>query len=278
MPTKSRLIGTPDTVPPIELLIVAAEKDFWLLREVSGAAIRNSINPIESLTIVVPDSARSRIPNLEDLGVEVFVIDEETLLSKQLLDELRATMGTRSGWLLQQYLTIKFVEESRARGVLTIDADTFLLQKTLWLDSQGRQVLHVSSEFEPQYYRFLHHLRISELAPEHTHVTHHMLMQPDLLRAIFKSAGISGSEDVLKRALSYCMAYGQSVFCLEFELYAQGCKKLFRYQLELLKFGNRSVRVRREAAMKDLSTLTKSSKNKFRTLSAHSYAQVTNSA
>lgn len=273
LPTKSNLIENEASVPPIELLIVAAEKDFWLLKDVSSAAIRQSVNPIESLSLVVPAAARTRLPNLEELGVDIHVIDEESLLSEEIFEDLKQTMGSRSGWLLQQYLTIKFVQESKAAGVLTLDADTFLLQKTLWLDSKGRQVLHVSSEFVSNYYKYLHSLGVSEEVPDATHVTHHMLMQPALLRAIFKTAGVSGSEEVLRRALAYSKFFGQTEFCLEFELYAQGCKKLFRDRLELLKFCNRSVRIDKQEVERDLKAIEKSAKTKFRSVSAHSYAQ-----
>lgn len=273
LPTKSNLIENEASVPPIELLIVAAEKDFWLLKDVSSAAIRQSVNPIESLSLVIPAAGRTRLPNLEELGVDIHVINEESLLSEEIFEDLKQTMGSRSGWLLQQYLTIKFVQESKAAGVLTLDADTFLLQKTLWLDSKGRQVLHVSSEFVANYYKYLHSLGVSEEVPDETHVTHHMLMQPALLRAIFKSAGVSGSEEVLRRALAYSKFFGQTEFCLEFELYAQGCKKLFRDRLELLKFGNRSVRIDKQEAERDLKAIEKSAQTKFRSVSAHSYAQ-----
>lgn len=273
MPTKSKLMENEARVPPIELLIVSAEKDFWLLKDVSNAAIRQSINPIASLNLVIPAASRARLPNLEELRVDVNVIDEESLLNEDLFDDLKRTMGARNGWLLQQYLTIKFVEESQAHGVLTLDADTFLLQKTLWLDANARQLLHVSSEFVPNYYRFLHSLGVSEEVPEETHVTHHMLMQPLMLRAILKAAGLRGSEEVLERALAYSKSFGQVEFCLEFELYAQGCKKLFRDRLELLKFGNRSVRIEKQEAEKHLKAIEKSANTKFRSVSAHSYAQ-----
>lgn len=273
MPVKSTLGEDQDSFPSIGLLIVAAEKDFWLLRQVSDAAIRESLNPIESLTIVIPASTRIRLPNLEGLGVKVHVIDEESLLSSDLLEELKRTMGSRSGWLLQQFLTLKFVQESQAEGILTLDADTFLIQETLWLNSKGRQVLYVSSEFQPNYYKFLHNLGVSELVPEQTHVTHHMLMQPAMLREVFKSAGLKGAEEVLERALAYSKAYGQAEFSLEFELYAQGCKKLFRDRLEVLKFGNRALRIDRQDAKKDLKSIAKFARNKFRSVSAHSYAQ-----
>jgi hypothetical protein len=258
--------------PTIELLIVAAEKDFHFLRESARSAIRHSLNPISKLTVVAPSISRSAIPNLEGLGVVVDLIDEENLISKNLLQRLREVFGKRSGWILQQFLTLKFVEQSTAKGVLTLDADTLLLESTLWLDSNGHQVIHVSSEIVSEYYSFLSGLGVSALLPKETHVTHHMLMQPTLLQSIYKAHNLN-SETVLQEAIQVCELTGQTQFSLEFELYAQGAKQLEPQRLHLQKFANRTVRVDVAQSMKELVNLGEKAQNVYRSISAHSYTQ-----
>lgn len=258
--------------PTIQLLIVAAEKDFQFLKESARSAIRQSINPISELTVVVPSMSISAIPDLGDLGLVVQIINEEDLIRKDLLKRLRHVFGKRSGWILQQFLTLKFVEQSRAQGVLTLDADTLLLEETLWVDSHGHQVIHVSSEIVPEYYLFLSRLGVSEALPKETHVTHHMLMQPNILKSIYKVHNLN-SETVLQEALQFCELTGQTQFSLEFELYAQGAKQLEPQRLHLQKFANRTVRVDVAQSMKELVDLGEKAQNVYRSISAHSYSQ-----
>jgi hypothetical protein len=259
--------------PEIELLIVAAEKDFSLISESSRRAIQFSLNPITTLTLVVPASATDKLPDLSTLPVEVKVVEEESLIDASLLQRLKRTFKDRSGWLLQQYLTIRFVEESQARGVLTLDADTLLIEPQLWLDANNRQILHVSSEYVPAYYEFLASIGISEAVPFTTHVTHHMLMQPWILRSIFETHS-TNSHRVLEQALDFHVKTGQMQFCLEFELYGQAARRFFQEKLRLGKFCNRTVELEFDKdSAGGIHTAVRRAKGTYHSISAHSYSQ-----
>jgi hypothetical protein len=259
--------------PEIELLIVAAEKDFSLLSESSRRAIQSSLNPITTLTLVVPASATDKLPDLSTLPVGVKVVEEESLIDASLLQRLKCTFKERSGWLLQQYLTIRFVEENQARGVLTLDADTLLIEPQLWLDTDNRQILHVSSEYVPAYYEFLASIDISEAVPITTHVTHHMLMQPWLLRSIFEKYN-TNSHRVLEQALDFHLKTGQMQFCLEFELYGQAARRFFQDKLSLGKFCNRTVQLEfQNDSAEIIEDAVRLARGKYHSISAHSYSQ-----
>jgi hypothetical protein len=268
--TPSERISNP---PEIELLIVAAEKDFVLLLESSQRAIENSLNRISKVTFIIPACSRESFPDLSLLPVELRIVDEDTLIDSSLLNRLRSSLKERSGWLLQQYLTIKFVEESQARGVLTLDADTLIIEPQLWLDASNRQILHVSSEYVRPYYEFLATIGVSETVPITTHVTHHMLMQPWLLRSIFEKLS-TNSVKVLEQALDFHVKTGQIQFCLEFELYAQGARRFHEEQLRFGKFCNRTVLLdsRKELAV-EIANLVGNAKGLYQSISAHSYSQ-----
>lgn len=259
--------------PPIEILVVSAAKDFWLLEPALSAALRATQNPVAQINLVIPANSRNLLPRLESILTPINILAEENLIPPSLLARLRQTFAERSGWILQQYLTLKFVELSKSPGVLTLDADTLLIEPETWLDNNGAQLLHVSSEYIPAYYRFLAELGIGSLKPDTTHVTHHMMMQPEILREILSKHGLHNSEDVLERAIEFHETYGQVEFCLEFELYAQGMKEFHPNLIEFRKFANKTIRIKNPSSSSEVNFLLRKLRGTFRSVSAHSYYQ-----
>ena len=264
-------------LPSIEILVVCAEKDFMFLPHVIESAIDNSKNPIEGVTVITPKRALLAADDaiaVLDSKVPLNLLPEEDFISSSLLSGLKSSFGSRAGWVLQQYLTIEFVFRSQASGVLVVDADTFCLAPTTWLLSDGSQPLHVSSEYVHEYYTFLNRFSLSEVEPKYTHVTHHMLMQPLKAREIFKFSGIANPSKLLENLIVVANTEGQTMFCIEFELYAQGMYRMYPTKVCYQKFGNRSVSVSSiSEALAVVSRLNARKEPIFSSVSFHSYAR-----
>jgi hypothetical protein len=256
------------SLPNIELLIVAAEKDFWLLEAAASLAVLTSKNKIISVSVIVPDQSLNVTPNIRIQNVQVNILPESNFISPAQFRQLRSAFGTDYGWLLQQFLLLRFVEKSHFPGVLTLDADTLLLEKTAWLTQEGKQTLQVSSEFVTGYYEFLRKIGALSSDPSETHVTHHMLMQPKILIRIFEELNLRDSSHLLEKTLVYAAEAKQKKFSLDFEFYAQGLKRFFPSDYVLEKFANRSVMLQRNAL---IEPQLKKYIHKYKSVSSHSY-------
>lgn len=243
----SRLSSEPfphnDDLPAIEALIVSTEKDFESIKFVIQNIQSGSRNLVESLSIITPKVSVANCLQLVEEYQPLFsrginVIDEDSVFSSAFRQELKDAFGRRYGWVLQQLLTTNFVFSSGAAGVLTINADTVLLRPRKWLDSESNQSLLVSSEFHKPYYELLHKLFRTKKRPKNTFVTHHMLMQPEILRTLLKKEGITSVEQLGKDAISFADLSIESPVCLEFELYGQLISKHHPELVSFNKFSN----------------------------------------
>lgn len=265
-----------DSPPQIEALIVCAAKDLEYLPWCAQEIVRMSINPISRIVVITQDDCVDQATSaMSGMNLEISIFSEKSFFAPHVFESLEKQFGPRYGWILQQLLTVEYVLTSRARGVLTVDADTILTARTQWLDEYGSQILHVSSEFVEDYYKFLNYLSACDTEPEFTHVTHHMLMQPDIMRKIFIDLDLRSSSHLLEKVLAFAESEGQTNFCLEFELYAQSLRRSWPDLAVLQKFGNRTVHVRDVIEAKQIAHQVAQRRQKiFNSVSFHSYARV----
>lgn len=180
-------ISAKGVLPSIELLIVAGPKDFPLLPLVIESASQNCKNPLSRVFAVVPDKNIENLPRLPNM---VQVVGE----GKVLPAEVRSAIGNhhpegRKAWVLQQALKLWFARESDAPGVLILDADTVLAKPRTFLNSDGKQLLSYSHEYEQAYETHAAEVwgrRITDFGM--SYVCHHQMMQPNVLRHMFPSA------------------------------------------------------------------------------------------
>jgi hypothetical protein len=262
--------------PKIDLFFACAGKDLQTLSLAIESAAQRVQNPVESINVVVPDPEQEVASTLlaTELSTDTYgrlsLSVDSQWIGEKTLRKIKAVFGVRFGWILQQLITTNFVLNSDANGVLVVNSDTILLTPMLFLDSRGSQILLRSSEFNPPYYKFLSSLDSSVEFPA-THVTHHMMMQPQLMREIFDHLGFQSIDDLASTALEFAEVQEQREFCLEFELYAQFVKKLFPDRVIEAKFANISV-----ARSGDLPFLRRevdkiAKINKFNSVSFHDY-------
>ena len=262
------------TAPPaVQLLVVAAEKDFGALPLCLAGALANSGNPISQLVVITTAAGVdecSRIATDAAKGFAITVVNEEDQFSVDIRDRLRARFGLRYGWILQQLLTTKFVAQSAAPGVLVVDADTVMLYPRCLLAAGGQQVLTPTPVIHRPYYRFLHSIGLCACEPENTFVAHFMLMQPRIMRAALAAANCANTEALAELVISGADVNENSSVCVEYELYAQYLLAQHPALVALAKWGNTSVGsdgLRRPVTLQSLSAQF----NGWGSVSLHSY-------
>jgi hypothetical protein len=268
-------LGDPDP-PAIDLFLACAGKDLLTLPLAISAAAANVKNPIRTISVVVPDQDRETTQSVLAEALTGGILDRVTIsvdsdwLNRKTINDLRQAFGNRFGWILQQIITTNFVLKSASPGVLVINSDTVLTRPKLFLDSKGKQILHRSSEFNEPYYQYLRSLD-EQLEVKSSHVTHHMLMQPDLMRAVMRHIGFESIDALGRSVIDFSSKTGQLQFCLEFELYAQFVKLLFPERIIEIKFSNISVSRTDELAVLERQVYQIGRSKMFNSASFHDY-------
>lgn len=263
-----------DSLPEIELIVNSERKDFKNLCEVIKNAIENSINEIAKTTVVVPASQLNECKEIlaeiiSTQAIEVF--SEDIFLTDAIRENLRKTFGKRYGWVLQQFLTLDMVLKSDYKGVLQVNSDTMLLRPTQWLDSKGRQPLLVSTEYHLPYYLFLNKLNKEFPVETDSHITHHMLFQPEILKEILKNSSVENLEQLADFTINNAQSNEDSPICIEFELYALGALRYFPEKVILAKFGNIDYQMRTNTTRSEFQLELQELSKKYNSISIHSY-------
>jgi hypothetical protein len=233
--------GSETDLPSIDVAVPCGPNDIAMLPVVLDRVKNGSTNPIARKFAVVPPRLLSQAQDLA--GDRFTVVDEALLLGPEVLDLVMVRFPTRSNWVVQQLVKVAFVLQSEAPGVLILDADTMLLKPRTWLTSRGVQVLTPTMEWHQDYYNFLRTVSPpSWPGPRYSFVPHHMLMQPDVLRSVMEQSGLRELHDLVQ-ALGCETDYpNQSMFCIEYELYAQGMLAIRPEDVALAKWSNIGVR------------------------------------
>lgn len=224
----------------IEIAFVCAGKDFEVLPLSIKYALRaTSSFKVTKIILIVPEkdleAGRALLPTF---GCPIDLRCEDDVLGAQTRNILRAKFSDRYGWALQQLLKVSAVITSTAAGVLIVDADTLLLSKRNWIDNSGNQILTPSWEYNASYYVFLRNMGVSRLKPEHTFISHHMLMQPQMMKDAMGAAGWQDLDSIVESLVNERFLSTSSPFCIEYELYGQFMWNNHRDKVRLEKWAN----------------------------------------
>jgi len=187
--------------PPINIVMPFVRKDLAMLPHAVAGAVRSSKNPIQRVLLITPDRtfadgavSGAEIINdiLEKVGsdhpsLKIEIRRDEEVLGKRLVEEIQ-NLGLSpryNGWVTQQLVKILAVMQSDSVASLVVDSDTVLKFPRVWVDGLGRQALSMGQEC--RQVPFLHTNKFLNITsrPLLSFVTHHQLMQKDLLQAIF---------------------------------------------------------------------------------------------
>lgn len=257
--------------PSVELLVSVGPADINLVHEVVAGALRFSMNPITHVVLLVDDGMD--LPGLA-VGLPVTIHEKEALLSDAARTCLRGTFGDRYGWVLQQFNKLAWSAQSESKGVLVVDADTVLTRPRVFLDSVGSQLLLPTWEYNPPYYRVFDRLGGS-IAGINEHelsfISHHMMMQPVLVREMLNDLGAGSVDKLVTRALASVDidSSSQSPLCVDYELYGQWLSRSQPQNVRLGRWSN--LGARRGASHVQSLRSGRFSKLGYASVSFHSY-------
>jgi len=237
----SSIVAYNGELPAISLLIVVAHKDFKNLKLCIDQVVKHSLNPILKIEIVVPQTdliSCAKILEQIKSQIPITLFNEDEIINMELRERMKSKLKHKYGWAIQQLLTLDMVIRSDYYGVLAVDADTFILRDQVWLNEKFVQVLFQSPEFHEPYYEIINKLFPKLSLVPYSHVTHHMLFQPELFRDLLIKYGYIDSEDVMIRVLEFFDKSQESPFCIEFEPYAQFLHEYHQNRFELRRFSN----------------------------------------
>jgi hypothetical protein len=259
-------------LPEIILTIDCAEKDLLHLNLVINNSLRNVLNPVKMVEIIVPKNILTLCTDIIqsfEFSVPVRVKCEEAVLSLQLLSKIRKYYPDRAGWLIHQFLTIQqVINNKHVAGVLSVDSDTFLLSPIAWLSKSGEQVLMESLEWHSPYYTFLHQIHPEFKSLNRSHVTHHSFFQPTILLSIFSKLGIDNLDTLFDLVLEKSNSGG---ICIDRELYAYGLISYFPSRYEYVKWSNFPLKT--NLLDDELDLYLKNLGKTYKSASAHHYLQ-----
>jgi hypothetical protein len=216
-------------LPEIELVIPFVEKDLKALPVVVAAARRNIRNPLAGVTLITPRNQEGTGPRftqkdsaktLETLlagAPDIRVVYDQDILGDAILARLNERFGAgdrNAGWVMQQLIKLSAARQSTAIGALILDADTVLLSPKTWITKDRRQLLQIAIEYHAD---FMRHVQMFFGVPKKyrlSFITHHQLMQPDVVRQMFPLGPQSliewweSSIDPIGRDLGDYEAYG----------------------------------------------------------------------
>ena len=216
-------------LPPIDLVVPFVEKDLRSLELVIQHAVENVRNPIEHIILITPRNREGTGPRfVRDESTEILnsilrkrplveIRFDQDVLGTEILQEIEQRFGRgdrNAGWVTQQLIKLSAAVASTARASLILDADTLLLSPKTWLTSEGKQLLQVANEYHKDFMTHVFHYFKVPKKLKLSFVTHHQLMQTDVVREMCPEGPRSllawwkSSTDSIGRDLSDYEAYG----------------------------------------------------------------------
>jgi hypothetical protein len=219
-----------------------------------------------------PDSSAA-LEQILQSNPEVRVLFDQDILGTALLNELNARFGAgdrNAGWVMQQLIKLSAAHQSTEVGALILDADTVMLSPKTWIRSDKRQLLQIANEYHADFMR--HVLMYFGVPKKHrlSFITHHQLMQPDVVRRVFPN----GADSLLEWWKSSADPMGRDLS--EYETYGSVLAHYFPERVAYGSFGNlfsphlaRFMRDLRETGLSPEQLIPD-----YCTVSFHSWAQV----
>jgi hypothetical protein len=183
--------------PPIDLVVACAARDVHNLRVVTEGALAAVRNPILRIRIITPSStlsdpaAAAALSALRGSEPRCSVELDEDVIPRQVADAISAIhRPAGKSWVTQQVVKLSAVLSGPSPAALVVDADTVLIRARTWYTDDGVQLLQCAHEYHVPYIE--HERRVFGPgfgASGVSFVTHHQLMQRDVVRQMFGDDG-----------------------------------------------------------------------------------------
>ena len=257
-------------LPEIEICIPIAKKDFELVVDTVDFALKSSANPVSKVSLICPKYEmfllESEITKSNLNSIKVEIISEVDLIPSMIYEKIEPTFGNRAGWVTAEFVKFYFLVKNKSAGVLVLDADTFLINSKIWLNKEKQQVLMPVEEYHPPYFRFLK--KTSSLFGECScsFMSHHMLMQPWLVRELFEKVWKTSDLDLWNSIISNVDFNEYSNLCICYEAYGNFLINNHTELAMIEKWSNKVI------SRKDILDVAKYIQmQKFNSISLHSY-------
>jgi len=261
-----------ENLDAIEVLWVVSAKDLPVLLHSIEHAQLNTLNPIKSMHLIVPDKDYEKFRlELAKMNIEINIRKDSELIESKKIHEIMTRFGAKGGWLLQQFLKLEFVLKSNERGVLIIDGDTIITKKTIWLQTDGTQVLlKANSRFRP-YFDTLAEIGLKIVKPKYSFVTHHMLLQPKFLNECFQFLGLENIYDLNNLISISKNERNIGTTSIDFELYGNYLLKFHKEKVRLHRFNNLSLPISRMDTIQSVQDKNHTCTSEYKSISFHSW-------
>jgi hypothetical protein len=204
---------------------------------------RHLANPIGRVTAATP---AAHVEQVRDSCPAVSIVADEDLILPEIEDAIvDAVRPGRTTWVRQQFLSVVHVSGSAERPCLVWDADTVMVRpQTLLADRTA--ALAISDEHHPPYFRVIRATFPDLPLPLHSStVAHHMVMDPDLLRALLGEIEAGGCGRPWWRALLDRVDHEEASPISEYEMYGQWVRHRHPGRVRLVRFHSVALSRRR---------------------------------
>jgi hypothetical protein len=257
---------TDNNLQGITLGIVCHPKDFNFLQYVIEQARKHSKNPINEVVIV---TTKEGYKELTSRFPQYVLRNEENVFPIDMISRLRLLVPPdKLGWVLQQLIKFHTVLNARNNATLILDADTILIKDRTFIDSYGIQSLSYSHEYHRPYaVHFSKFFKLELDRSGHSYVTHHQLMQKDIVAEMFGSRG--ENLEAWAKAADYKVF---SPLC-EYHCYGEFMARRYPNSFRIVRWGNIPIKSSElDQILKKGNILEVESKFKnWQSISAHSY-------
>ena len=250
---------------PIDVVIVAIDKDYDVLTHVIDSVRENLKHPIGDIIIISPKS--ELIQGLCKKKKCVFV-DENTVLPITKKDIYYKDKGQdRSGWLFQQLLKWSGNQYGKNEYFLIADADTVFCRPQVFIYKGKVIVSNCHQLGHIPYYEVYPKLTGEKANPVYNFTSHHSLFEKKKLaevkRKIEKHCGKSWYQAIIDH-----IDPNEGSYVSDYETYAQFVFSHYPNYYLIEHWFNLSLN---RPKLKDIKKIVKRNSAKHKTISFHSY-------
>ena len=244
----------------IDVVIPTTTKDIHKLEKVIPS-LNNITHHIDNIFIVSPKS--EYVVEFCKQYKTTF-IDENSVLPITLQEIKYKPQGiSREGWIFQQLLKLNIDTFCKNEYILVADSDTLFNKKQYFIKKE-KMVFDCSDEFHLPYFDTLKKLLPIKKRFPLSFVAHHMLFKKSYLKEMKNEIEKTQNKPWLNAILDNLHPDETSSFS-EYETYGNWMYQNHKKDMLLREWYNLST------TTKNFETISKSTLNKFKTISMHSY-------
>lgn len=252
---------------PIDVVIVAIDKDFDVLVHVIDSIRKNIKHPIDEIIIISPESVAIKKICREK---KCKFVDENTVLPITKKDiKYTASGNDRSGWLFQQLLKWSGDKFAKNEYFLIADADTVFCRPQIFVNNK-KVMLPVCSQLchIPYYYAY-NKLTGESALPLLNFTSHHSLFQKSKLHKLKQKIKKHTKQEWYKAIISTTKINPNEGSCVsDYETYAQYLYSKYPDECRLEHWFNLSLCRKK---LPQIKKLIKQYQAKYKAISFHTY-------